>query len=162
VLGAKGQIGLRLGVALIAGGLLGLNRELHGKPAGFRTHALVSLGAAAAALAALNSPGGIAADVNAVGRVAQGILTGVGFLGAGVILRDPSGHVSGLTTAATIWICAVIGFVCALGYWVILGTMFGLTAFALVFGGPLERLTDRLFARRQSAPDARRSPPVDQ
>jgi hypothetical protein len=55
----------------------------------------------------------------------QGILTGIGFLGAGVILRDPKGHVSGLTTAATIWICAVLGIVCGLGYWWILAIALG-------------------------------------
>lgn len=144
---------MRLGVALLAGGILGLNRELHGKPAGFRTHALVSVGAAVATIAALKSPdGSLAVDPNAIGRVAQGILTGVGFLGAGVILRDPAGHVTGLTTAATIWICAVLGMVCGLGYWSILSITLGLTAFALLFGRPLERLTERLFKRHATGP----------
>lgn len=147
------QIALRLGVALIAGGLLGLNRELHGKPAGFRTLALVSLGAAVATIAALRSPdGSLAVDPNAIGRVAQGILTGVGFLGAGVILRDPAGHVTGLTTAAAIWICAVLGMVCGLGYWSVLAITLGLTAFALYVGRPLERLAERLFKRHRDAP----------
>ncbi len=144
---------VRLGAALLAGGILGLNRELHGKPAGFRTHALVSLGAAVATIAALRSPdGSLAADVNAIGRVAQGILTGVGFLGAGVILRDPAGHVTGLTTAATIWICAVLGMVAGLGHWYLLAVTLGLTAFALLFGRPLERLTERLFKRNKAGP----------
>ena len=139
---------VRLGAALLAGGLLGLNRELHGKPAGFRTHALVSLGAAVATIAALRlEDGSLTADPSAIGRVAQGILTGVGFLGAGVILRDPTGHVTGLTTAATIWICAVLGMVCGLGYWHVLAVTLGLTAFALLFGHPLERLAERLFKR---------------
>ena len=139
---------MRLGAALLAGGLLGLNRELHGKPAGFRTHALVSLGAAVATIAALRlEDGSLSADPSSIGRVAQGILTGVGFLGAGVILRDPTGHVTGLTTAATIWICAVLGMVCGLGYWHVLAVTLGLTAFALLFGRPLERLAERLFKR---------------
>ena len=144
---------VRLGAALLAGGLLGLNRELHGKPAGFRTHALVSLGAAVATIAALRSEdGSLIADPSAIGRVAQGILTGVGFLGAGVILRDPTGHVTGLTTAATIWICAVLGMVCGLGYWHVLAVTLGLTAFALLFGHPLERLAERLFKHRVEKP----------
>lgn len=145
---------LRLGAALILGSLFGLNRELHGKPAGLRTHALVCLGAAVATLVVLKSPTGpfLTAEQNAIGRVVQGILTGVGFLGAGVIMRDPAGHVTGLTTAATIWMCAVLGIVCALGYWVILGIAATLTIVLLLLGRPLERLAERLFHRHSSAP----------
>ena len=153
VLSGNEETALRLGAALIVGAILGLNRELHGKPAGLRTHALVSLGAAVATIIVLKSPdGSLAADQNAIGRVVQGILTGVGFLGAGVILRDPMGHVTGLTTAATIWICAVLGTVCALGHWVILGIAVGLTVFALLLGRPIERLAERLFKRHVSGP----------
>jgi putative Mg2+ transporter-C (MgtC) family protein len=150
------ETAVRLGAALILGGMLGLNRELHGKPAGLRTHALVSLGAAVATIVALKSPdGSLLIDPNAIGRVVQGILTGIGFLGAGVILRDPIGHVSGLTTAATIWICAVLGIVCGLGYWYVLAITIGLAAFALLFGRPLERLAERLFKRHESGPTDR-------
>lgn len=153
VLSGNEEIALRLGAALILGGLFGLNRELHGKPAGLRTHALVCLGAAVATMVVLKSPDApIAADQNAIGRVVQGILTGIGFLGVGVILRDPAGHVTGLTTAATIWMCAVLGIVCGLGYWVILGISVGLTAFMLVLGRPLERLAEKLFHRHGSGP----------
>jgi putative Mg2+ transporter-C (MgtC) family protein len=153
VLSGNEETAARLGAALILGGMLGLNRELHGKAAGLRTYALVSLGAAVATIVALESPNRpLAIDPNAIGRVVQGILTGIGFLGAGVILRDPNGHVTGLTTAATIWICAVLGIVCGLGYWSILAIAFGLTAFALFFGQPLERLAERMFKRHQSGP----------
>jgi putative Mg2+ transporter-C (MgtC) family protein len=153
VLSGNEEIALRLGASLVLGALFGLNRELHGKPAGLRTHALVCLGAAIATVVVLKSPSGfLAAEQNAIGRVVQGILTGVGFLGAGVILRDPAGHVTGLTTAATIWVCAVFGIVCGLGYWVILGIAVGLTAFILVLGRPLERLAERLFHRHSSSP----------
>jgi len=153
VLGANEEIALRLGAALILGALFGLNRELHGKPAGLRTHALVCLGAAVATVIVLRSPNGsLAADQNAMSRVVQGILTGVGFLGAGVIMRDPGGHVTGLTTAATIWMCAVLGIVCGLGYWVILGITVGLTAFVLLLGRPLECLAEKLFHRHGSGP----------
>src|SRR6266576_5449085 len=122
VLSGNGEIAVRLGAALILGSALGLNRELHGKPAGMRTHGLVSLGAAVATIVSLGFPGDSKLiDPNAVSRVLQGILTGIGFLGAGVILRDPNGHVTGLTTAATVWICAVLGVAGGMCYWSVLG-----------------------------------------
>jgi len=156
VLSGNGEIAVRLGAALILGSALGLNRELHGKPAGLRTHALVSLGAAVATVVSLGFPGeSKSIDPNAIGRVLQGILTGIGFLGAGVILRDPNGHVTGLTTAATIWICAVLGTACGLGYWSVLGIAVGLTIIALAFGGPVEQLAERLFKRKRSGPPDR-------
>jgi putative Mg2+ transporter-C (MgtC) family protein len=147
------ETALRLGAALIVGALFGLNRELHGKPAGLRTHALVSLGAAAVVILILRTPDGhLTADANALSRVVQGILTGVGFLGAGVILRDPAGHVTGLTTAATIWVCAVLGLICGLGHWVVLGITVALTTITLLLGRPLERLAERLFHRHSTTP----------
>ncbi|MFL6590948.1 MAG: MgtC/SapB family protein [Chthoniobacterales bacterium] len=151
MLAGNEQIVLRLGAALLLGSILGLNRELHGKAAGLRTHALVCLGAAVATLVALG-PLDRSADPNAVSRVVQGILTGVGFLGAGVILRDPMGHVTGLTTAATIWICAVLGIVCGLGYWWLLCIAAVITAFVLLLGRPIERLAERLFHRHATEP----------
>jgi putative Mg2+ transporter-C (MgtC) family protein len=155
VLSGNGEIAVRLGAALILGSALGLNRELHGKPAGLRTHALVSLGAAVATIVSLGFPGeSKSIDPNAIGRVLQGILTGIGFLGAGVILRDPNGHVTGLTTAATVWICAVLGTACGLGNWPVLGIALGLTVIALAFGRPVEHLAERLFKRKGSgSPD---------
>src|SRR3979409_2020841 len=153
VLSGNEETALRLGAALLLGSLFGLNRELHGKPAGLRTHGLVSLGAAVAAIVWCGLPGeSQSMDPNAVSRVLQGILTGIGFLGAGVILRDPNGHVTGLTTAATIWICAVLGVACGLAYWSVLGIAIGLTAIALVFGKPVEHFAERLFKRKRTAP----------
>ena len=153
ILSGNEETALRLGVALIVGALFGLNRELHGKPAGLRTHALVTLGAATATALILRMPDGhLVPDANAISRVVQGILTGVGFLGAGVILRDPAGHVTGLTTAATVWMCAVLGIVCGLGYWVILGIAGALTTVTLLLGRPLERLAERIFHRHISGP----------
>ena len=144
---------MRLGAALLLGSALGLNRELHGKPAGLRTHGLVSLGAAVAVIVSLGFPGDTKSiDPNAVSRVLQGILTGIGFLGAGVILRDPNGHVTGLTTAATVWICAVLGVACGLGYWSVLGIGLGLTVAVLTLGRLIERLAERLFKRKGSTP----------
>jgi putative Mg2+ transporter-C (MgtC) family protein len=153
MLSGNEETALRLGAALIIGSIIGLNRELHGKPAGLRTHALVCLGAAVATVVVLKSPTGfLVAEQNAIGRVVQGILTGVGFLGAGVILRDPAGHVTGLTTASTIWMCAVLGLVCGLGYWGILGITVALTTLVLLLGRPLECLAERIFHRHISGP----------
>jgi putative Mg2+ transporter-C (MgtC) family protein len=147
------EVAIRLGAALLLGALFGLNRDLHGKPAGLRTHALVSLGAALATIIMLKAPNGvIAVEANAISRVVQGILTGVGFLGAGVILRDPAGHVTGLTTAATIWLCAVLGIVCGLGYWVLLALGFVFTLLVLLLGRPIERRIERLFKRDRALP----------
>jgi putative Mg2+ transporter-C (MgtC) family protein len=151
VLSGNEEIAIRLGAALLIGSGLGLNRDLHGKAAGLRTHALVSLGASVATMAALEFPNhSLVVDSGAIGRVVQGILTGIGFLGAGVILRDTSGHVTGLTTAATIWICAALGIVCGLGYWSILAIALALTVLVLIFGRPVERLAERCFKRDQS------------
>jgi len=106
-----------------------------------------------AALLSLGLPGeSKAVDPNAISRVLQGILTGIGFLGAGVILRDSSGYVTGLTTAATIWICGALGVACGLGYWCVLGIGLVLTAVALTCGGRVEHLAERLFKRKRSTP----------
>jgi putative Mg2+ transporter-C (MgtC) family protein len=141
-------LAVRLLSATLVGGILGSNRELHGKAAGVRTHALVSLGAAIVTVVMLRQEvGGIAADPNAIGRIIQGILTGIGFLGAGVILRDAGGKVSGLTTAATIWVCAALGIVCGLGYWSLLGVSVGLILVVLLFGEAFEGVAERIFKR---------------
>src|ERR1700730_829047 len=95
---------LRLGAAISIGSVIGLNRELHHKPTGIRMLGLVALGSAPSVLGLTHDPH---ADVS---RVIQGIVTGVGFLGAGVILHRPTGSkVHGLTTAAIIWITASLG-----------------------------------------------------
>jgi putative Mg2+ transporter-C (MgtC) family protein len=88
-------------------------------------------------------------DPNAISRVLQGILTGIGFLGAGVILRNPTGHVTGLTTAATVWLCAVLGVTCGLGYWSVLVIAAGLSVLVLALGGPIEYLAERLLKRKE-------------
>ena len=133
---------LRLVTAVLTGGLLGLNRDLHRKRAGVRTHALVTLGAAMATIAML---GDDYANLDAVSRVLQGILTGIGFLGAGVIIRDVEGHVSGLTTAATIWVAAVLGTLCGLGHWLLIAISSLLIFAILTVGGRLEKTAERVF-----------------
>jgi putative Mg2+ transporter-C (MgtC) family protein len=106
---------IRLTAAAVVGGVIGLDREAHGKPTGVRTMGIVALGSALVVLVSQH-PGG--SDPAAGSRVIQGVITGIGFLGAGVILRNPTGrHVHGLTTAAAIWLTACIGVACGLGAW---------------------------------------------
>ena len=101
------EIIVRLGLAILAGIILGLNRWLHHKSAGIRTHTLVSVGAALALLLMSTITGG---DAQAQSHVLQGTISGIGFLGAGVIVHQgASGNVRGLTTAASIWVVAIIG-----------------------------------------------------
>ena len=101
------EIIVRLGLAILAGIILGLNRGLHHKSAGIRTHTLVSVGAALALLLMSTITGG---DAQAQSHVLQGTISGIGFLGAGVIVHQgASGNVRGLTTAASIWVVAIIG-----------------------------------------------------
>ena len=112
------EIAIRLCIATILGGLLGLNRDLHGKPAGIRTLGLVALGSSLVTLAVLNFDPSHPVPTDAVSRVVQGVLAGVGFLGAGVIMRDDTGQVHRLNTAASIWVTAALGLTCGLGAWI--------------------------------------------
>jgi putative Mg2+ transporter-C (MgtC) family protein len=121
---------LRLSAAIVCGLVIGFNRDVQDKALGMRTLALVSMGAAIAAIAALEFDDAVQDNADALSRVIQGILQGVlagiGFIGAGVILRDPARQkVVGLTTAATVWIAAALGIACALDAWllVITGTV---------------------------------------
>jgi putative Mg2+ transporter-C (MgtC) family protein len=128
---------IRLSVATLVGCAIGLNRELYGKPAGMRTHGLVALGAALITLASLDLAG---KDPSAVLRTIQGIMAGIGFLGAGVILRDDSTHsVHGLTTAASIWVVAALGIACGAGQWAISIISVVLTLILLILGEKLEQ-----------------------
>lgn len=109
---------LRLGAAVVAAAALGLERERQHKPAGLRTHMLVSLGAAASTLVALAliRPGQFENELLRVDpiRVVEGVIGGIGFLGAGSIIRS-QGSVGGLTTAASIWVAGAIGLTCGAG-----------------------------------------------
>jgi putative Mg2+ transporter-C (MgtC) family protein len=100
------RISMRLAVAAILGGLLGVEREMIGKAAGLRTHMLVSLGAALFVLVPAESGLG----EGDLGRVIQGVAAGIGFIGAGSILkRTDKEEITGLTTAANIWLTAAVG-----------------------------------------------------
>jgi putative Mg2+ transporter-C (MgtC) family protein len=128
------DIVIRLGAATVIGGVLGLNRELHHKPTGVKTLGLVGLGSALAVLAVADDP---KADIS---RVIQGVITGVGFLGAGVILhRATDNKVHGLTTAATIWVTASLGLLCGIGAWRTTVVALVLVGILLTVGGPFEK-----------------------
>ena len=116
-------IAIRLGSALAAGSLIGLERTYHGRPAGFRTHALVCLASALLMLVTVYQwqwLGGAASHEETFRtdptRMAQGIMTGIGFLGAGVIFKEGL-TVRGLTTAASIWITAALGILYGIGFY---------------------------------------------
>lgn len=113
---------IRLGAALAAGGLIGLERSYHGRPAGFRTHTLVCLASALLMLVTVYEshwfqPHGNSRVVVDPTRMAQGIMTGIGFLGAGVIMKEGLA-VRGLTTAASIWVTSAIGILFGIGFWI--------------------------------------------
>jgi putative Mg2+ transporter-C (MgtC) family protein len=130
----------RLLLSVVVGAVIGLNRDLHHKQAGVRTNALVSLGSALAVLVVMPPGEDPIHRIDAMSRVIQGVLTGIGFLGAGVILRDPaSRHVSGLTTAAAVWLAALLGVACGAGNYAVVLIALVLALGAVVCGGPLER-----------------------
>lgn len=107
-----GQLSIRLVVACALGAVLGLEREARGRQAGLRTHMLVALGSALFTVIPLQA----AADVG-LGEIVKGITAGVGFLGAGAILKQESEHrISGITTAAGIWTTAAMGFAAGAGF----------------------------------------------
>jgi putative Mg2+ transporter-C (MgtC) family protein len=137
----------RLAAAVVVGMLVGLNRDLTGKPIGVRTLGLVSLGAAIVAVSTVHFMG-LADHPDALSRVVQGVIQGVmagiGFIGAGVILRDTKEKtVKGLTTAATVWVTAALGIACALAAWQIVALSMALAVFLLVGVARIEAALDK-------------------
>src|SRR5215510_14608779 len=119
------DIVLRLGAATLSGVAIGLNRDLQNKPIGMRTLALVALGAATVTVASVQYSV-MAEHPDALSRVVQGVIQGVmagiSFIGAGVILRHRDKRTAeGLTTAATVWMSAALGIACGLGAWIVMG-----------------------------------------
>ena len=154
------DIGLRLGAALALGAMVGLERERKHRPAGFRTMILISLGSAAFVIIGVEgvhsmakaiadaglSNSTSAAQANAVGqaeisRVLQGLIGGIGFLGAGAVIQNKRA-VRGLTTAAAVWVTAAIGAACGLGFYKIAGMVAVFTLFTLVI---LEMVENKYF-----------------
>jgi putative Mg2+ transporter-C (MgtC) family protein len=145
-----GQDVFRLCFAALAGGLVGLEREARGRQAGFRTNLLVCLGSALVMLVSTHFadfPWHGAAGVNInvdPGRIAYGVMTGVGFLGAGTILHHTgAGAVRGLTTAAGLWCVAAVGLAIGFGLYTLATTATVMIVTALWFLDDLERLIPR-------------------
>jgi putative Mg2+ transporter-C (MgtC) family protein len=126
---------VRLVIASALGGLLGFERQHEGKAAGIRTHMLVGLGSALFTLVPLQ----LGMDLGNVGRVIQGIAAGIGFLGAGTILKQTESHeIKGLTTAAGIWLTAAVGVAVGAGRIGIAALSVALALFILYVLGQLE------------------------
>jgi putative Mg2+ transporter-C (MgtC) family protein len=136
------DLALRLTVGLVLGAIIGFERELHRQPAGFRTHSLVSLGAA---LFTIVSAFGFSGPLVDPTRIAAQIVSGIGFIGAGTILQY-RGHIRGLTTAASLWSVAAIGTAAGAGLFFIATVG---TALILVILSILDRVEG--FARRRLA-----------
>jgi putative Mg2+ transporter-C (MgtC) family protein len=145
------DVGLRLLAATLIGSGIGLDREVRRKPAGLRTHALVSLGAALLTVVVIRIGPPSAQHLDAVSRVIQGIIAGVGFLGGGAILKSEHEMVHGLTTAASIWLVASLGIACGAGQWVAAVVACVIALLILTVGGPVEGLVHRIFDRNHNA-----------
>ncbi|MBO9535221.1 MgtC/SapB family protein [Herbaspirillum sp.] len=134
------EIFLRLLVAMLIGCAIGIDHNLRGKPTGMKTLGLVALGSALATMASMNfaiTSGGYSHD--AASRAIQGVITGIGFLGAGVIVHErTSEKVRGLTTAASIWVTAAVGIVCGLGWWQVALMATALILLLFVLGRKIE------------------------
>ena len=109
-------ISLRLGIALVVGAIIGLERETKHKPAGLRTNMLVSFGSALIVLVPIEI-GAAQQNLDILGRAISGVITGVGFIGGGTILRES--RVRGLTSAAAIWVSSALGITVGCGLWLL-------------------------------------------
>jgi len=154
---SHGEVILRLVVATAFGGLIGLERESHKRPAGSRTHILVCIGSALTMIisqyAFLEFSGKLGYDP---GRIAAQVISGIGFLGAGTILREGS-TVKGLTTAASLWVVAGIGLAVGTGFYISGAVTTGLVVVVLVVFDRFERRfmlskRDRLFVQVSDRP----------
>ena len=127
----------RLLLAATIGGLLGAERELRRKPAGFRTNILIGLGCAVFTIVSISISSG------SPDRIAAQIVTGVGFLGAGAIMREQSGGVHGITTAATAWVNAALGTAAGAGLYTLAMIGGAVTLAVLAILGPIEAAIER-------------------
>ena len=135
---------IRLIAAVLLGGFLGIERERTGKPAGFRTHILVCLGTAVVVLACTE----VKMSLDGLSRVVQGIVTGIGFIGAGSILKlSEERKIKGLTTAAGLWMTAIIGISVGLGALglAVVGTLLALLVLSL------EHVVDSRITRKNNS-----------
>ena len=142
---------IKLIAATLLGGIIGIQRERAGKPAGLRTHILVTLGTAVFVLAC----SGVGMSSDGLSRVIQGIVTGIGFIGAGSILKlNEERDIQGLTTAASVWMTAAIGVAVGLGSLgiALLSTLFTLIILALA--GQHEMRSEKKQAGRSKGQDS--------
>jgi putative Mg2+ transporter-C (MgtC) family protein len=156
------EILVRLGVATLAGCLIGLNRDLQGKPIGLKTLGLVGL--ATAMVVVLADPAADHARITDAGsRVIQGILTGIGFLGAGVIVHAQHHfRVRGLTSAACTWFAACVGIACGVGQWPVVAIALAIAFTLLIAGRRAEHWLHRTLSGSndpEQKPAATASPP---
>lgn len=138
------EFGLRIGAALLAGLFIGIEREIHNKNAGLKTNALVSLGSAVFVLTSLAFAGDEYVDTT---RVIGQVVTGIGFIGAGVILHKGT-IVRGLTTAATVWCSAGAGCLAAIGQYTELSLLVAVIVFVNVVFNPVDKFIARLFGHK--------------
>jgi putative Mg2+ transporter-C (MgtC) family protein len=143
------EVVFRMLSAVAIGCVIGIDRNLHGKPSGMKTLGLVALGASLATMSSMRfsmHPLGDNADVS---RVVQGIVTGIGFLGAGVIIHTPGqNRIRGLTTAASIWVTAAVGIVCGLGFWIVSVIALVILIVLLTAGRIVEKALHRQWLRK--------------
>ncbi|SNR97669.1 putative Mg2+ transporter-C (MgtC) family protein [Anaerovirgula multivorans] len=137
------EIILRLVLSAIIGGLIGMEREANNRPAGLRTHVLVTLGASLIMLISIDGFNNLA-QTGDPARLAAQVVSGIGFLGAGTILRTGN-NIRGLTTAASLWVCAGIGLAIGGGYYVGGLTTAAIALFALMSLGVFEK---RIFTKK--------------
>jgi putative Mg2+ transporter-C (MgtC) family protein len=144
------EVFYRLCFAMLIGCIIGIDRNLRGKPTGMKTLGLVALGSALVTMAAMDFS--FSADDHyrdAVSRAIQGVITGIGFLGAGVIIHEQrTEKVRGLTTAASIWVTAAVGIVCGGGWWRVALMATALILLLFVVGRPLEQFLHRQWLRK--------------
>ena len=148
------EILLRLGMATLFGAILGIDRDLHQKPAGLRVLAMVCMAACAITMMSAMT---IAEVEHAAGdgflRTVQGLLSGIGFLGAGVIMRaQGKEEVHGLTTATSIWVCTILGVICGVGQWLLAACVFGISWSILLGGRWLEHRILAFVPQRNEEP----------
>jgi putative Mg2+ transporter-C (MgtC) family protein len=149
------DIVLRLGVATLTGAVFGFNRDMHGKPTGVRTLGLVALGVAIATVGVLQTEQATE-SIDVYSRllqgIIQGVLTGIGFLGGGVILRSSSTQsVHNLTTAAAVWVTSAIGIACAVASWKVIGIGLALAFLLLLIGDRFDVWLARNYPQSGSA-----------
>jgi len=132
------EVATRLVAATLIGSGVGLDRELRHKPAGLKTHALVALGAALIIVVSASLTDLLHPDSAVMSRVIQGIIAGVGFLGGGAILKSSEEMVTGVTTAASIWLVASLGIACGAGEFATALIALAIALVVLVLGNAFE------------------------